>query len=188
MRLKLKMFTILFKSHVHYLFWFQKCSVTSFRQCFGPIVQFHVATRLLRKFCQRCLQILLKSSKLSTTSSDTEGLPQDFSLLTLPVWTNLFITPLMWASNDVSWIIKLRYLAWYSCLHPWQNPSTLRLRSPIAITRRNNINVLFNRHKLRTTYPGNTCCEDSKRGCNIQLAPPIFSQCRHPKQGIPDAI
>ena len=41
---------------------------------------------------------------------DTKGFSRDFPLLTLPVRTNLFIPFLMWASNNVSWIIKLWYL------------------------------------------------------------------------------
>ena len=36
----LKIFTILFKAHVHSLVNSEKCSVTSFRQCCGPIAQF----------------------------------------------------------------------------------------------------------------------------------------------------
>ena len=100
------MFTILFKSHVH--FW-THCSIS----CCNRI------SWLLRKFCQICLRILLKSRlKSSTTSSDAECLPRDFSLLTLPARTNLLITCLMCTSNDVSWIVRSRYLARYSCLQP----------------------------------------------------------------------
>ena len=54
--------------------------------------------------------------KLFTTSSDTEGLPFDLPLLKLPVRTNLLNRSLRWAYNDVSWSIKSRYLATYSCL------------------------------------------------------------------------
>ena len=39
------------------------------------------------------------SNRLKSTFSDTEGLPGDFSLLTLPVRTNLSITCLMCASH-----------------------------------------------------------------------------------------
>mgnify|MGYP005985397697 FL=1 len=87
-----------------------------------PIVQLHVATGTLDcwanlvkdvyGFCLSCL-------KSSATSSDTESLPGDFPLLTVPVRTSLLITFLMWASNDFFCFIKLRYLArWarYSCL------------------------------------------------------------------------
>ena len=100
-------------------FEFQKCFVTSFRQCFGSIVQFHVATgtpdcwdNLVKDICGFCSSHL----KSSTTTSDTEGLLGDFLLLTLLLRTNILITSLIWACNDVSWTYKSGYLARYSCL------------------------------------------------------------------------
>ena len=79
---------------------------------------------------------------------------EDFFLLRLPVRTNLLITSLMWASNDVSWICKSGYLARYSYLQTVTKCSHSSVyESLITITRHNNASVLFNRinhfHDLR---------------------------------------
>ena len=92
---------------------------------------------LFKDVCGYCSRRL----KSSTTSSDVEDLPGDFLLSTLPVRTNLLITSLMWASNDVSWIIKSRYLARYFWLQA-VTEYTLRLRMSHCD---NNESVLFNR-------------------------------------------
>ena len=104
------MFTILFKAHVHSLFKFQNCSVISFGQYFGPIVQFHLATgtpdcwgNLVKGVWEFCSSRL----KSSTTSSNTEDLPGDFLLSTLPVRTNLLIKLETGNENEVNRISKL---------------------------------------------------------------------------------
>ena len=111
-----------------------------------PIVQFHVATgtpdcwkNVVKDVCR------FRSSRLksSTTSSDTKGLPQDFSLWTLPVRTNLLITSLMWPSNDVSWIIKSRCLARYSCLQVVTEYTNSSFTKSHCRTRHNKESVLF---------------------------------------------
>ena len=80
----------------------------------------------VKDVCGFCTSSRLKSW---TTSSDTEDLLPDFPLLTLTVRTNLLVTFLMWASNDVSWIIKSRpdILA-YKRL---QNTQTLTIQSSL---------------------------------------------------------
>ena len=59
---------------------------------------------------------LVRWLRLSTASSHTEDLPGDFRLLTLPVRTNILMISIMWVSYDVSWICKSGYMARYFCL------------------------------------------------------------------------
>ena len=88
-----------------------------------PTIQFHVATGTPDYWGNFVKDVCGFSTRLksSTTSSDTEDLPQDFILLALPVRTNLLITSLMWASNDVSWIIKSHTWLW-KCLVQQNKP------------------------------------------------------------------
>ena len=72
------------------------------------------AETILSKMFANCARVVVSNHQQLPT--DTEGLPGDFPFLSLPVQTNLLITTVMWASNDVSWICKLGYLATYSYL------------------------------------------------------------------------